>query len=209
MSQGGLSRRKCASSGSGCDHDDGTVVADQAEARKAPVPKSSIVPAIAPAHRLVELVFYAEYLGAGGVELRLFGIAYRDVLSGFFRFEGPCFLWAPSATLFLLLNGFPNRKTGATMVVDLRSERSEIWRVAWDSNPGDARAPVGFQDRCLRPLGQLPIGSHVLPDADPGCEILWTGIRRSLVFNQLPKPRPEPWHGISLSGRSGLSPTTC
>ena len=27
------------------------------------------------------------------------------------------------------------------------------WRMGWDSNPRGTRAPAGFQDRCLRPLG--------------------------------------------------------
>src|SRR5580765_2164379 len=27
------------------------------------------------------------------------------------------------------------------------------WRMGWDSNPREACAPAGFQDRCLKPLG--------------------------------------------------------
>src|ERR1044071_6861460 len=28
-----------------------------------------------------------------------------------------------------------------------------FWRMGWDSNPREACAPAGFQDRCLQPLG--------------------------------------------------------
>ena len=36
---------------------------------------------------------------------------------------------------------------------------SPVWRMGWDSNPRDARAPTGFQDRRHKPLGH-PSGAH-------------------------------------------------
>ncbi len=45
-------------------------------------------------------------------------------------------------------------------ILVLQYVNMKIWRMGWDSNPRDARAPAGFQDRCLRPLGH-PSGAAV------------------------------------------------
>ncbi len=44
------------------------------------------------------------------------------------------------------------RKSGVFSVLS-GTIRIKIWRMGWDSNPRGTRAPAGFQDRCLRPLG--------------------------------------------------------
>src|SRR5690554_4661591 len=38
---------------------------------------------------------------------------------------------------------------------DAVSDPQGRWRRGWDSNPREARASAGFQDRCLKPLGHL------------------------------------------------------
>src|SRR6188768_602142 len=50
------------------------------------------------------------------------------------------------------------------------------WRMGRDSNPRDACASAGFQDRCLQPLGHpsTTVLSATIEELPPGCNRRWT-----------------------------------
>ena len=59
-----------------------------------------------------------------------------------------------------------NREQNATFpqeIVSVQYVMQDKWRMGWDSNPRGTRAPAGFQDRCLRPLGHPSVPRYHQP----------------------------------------------
>ena len=76
------------------------------------------------------------------------------------------------------------------------------WRSRWDSNPRDALAPAGFQDRCLRPLGH---GSAGLPARKCGAREGGLCAHRLRLRKPCPAARGRPgvWAAKARRLRSG------
>lgn len=76
-----------------------------------------------------------------------------------------------------------------------------LWRTDWDSNPGDALAPGGFQDRCLQPLGHLSVPVHPITTHRPlqrGFDGAARGIRTPDTRIRSPVLYPLSYGGIAL-----------
>jgi hypothetical protein len=73
-----------------------------------------------------------------------------------------------------------------------------------DSNPRDACASAGFQDRCLQPLGHpsTTVLSATIEELPPGCNRRWTITVRVECLGPLSARRARPQASTHLLDRA-------